>query len=296
MELPERDIEVLQLLSRNGIMTNEQVRLIYGNTSKYYLRRLEKLSKWGYIVRKSGHISITQKGIQLVGGKFSTFKIKEQNKTQRADLINLVFELPDWEIMFSKEVKLERGINRGAWIGAHIKKGEIEYGVYMLAAGNPRPVTVGRLWREINELPAKSLIQRAIIFCYSVQSMGAMINKIEDPSVRELLMLPYPNGLEVFKRYHSDGFRKLIAQRFPGPSPSGRKFADFIWDGKYVSILMANDAVKRANLKKYYGGLSEELEKREVIIVCSQGQHGVFSKHFPHAKFALLHNNKDEFI
>ncbi len=296
MEFPVRDMKVLQLLCRNGVMSNAQVKFLYGNTSKYYLRRLERMSKNGYIVRKSGYVSITQKGVQLIGGEFKATRVRKWNKSQRADLIDLVFKLPEWEIKFGTEIKRERGLNRGALISALIKKREIEYAIYMLATETPRAVSIGRLWREINELPAKSFINRAIVFCYSPKGMSAMVSKTTKPLVKELLLLPYPYGLEIFKKYQTDYLKNIIMQRFPGAAPSGRLFADFLWQGKYVAILIGNDFIKRYYLKEYFEGLGQRLEKKEVIIVCIKDQYRVFSENFPHAKFAVLQDEMEAFL
>jgi DNA-binding Lrp family transcriptional regulator len=296
IELPARDMKVLQLLCRNGIMTNEQVKQIYGNTSRYYLKRLEKMSRQGYIVRRAGYVSITQKGVQLLGEGNKAVRVKKWNRTQRADLIDIMFELTDWEVKFTTEIKRERGLNRGAIIDGLIKKGETEYAIYILSAESPRPVSIGKLWREINELPAKSYIHRAIVFCPSPKSMGLILAKVKNPLIKKLLLLPQVNGLELFKKYQSNDFDNIVKQRFPEATPAGRNYADYMWQGKYVTILVCNDAIKRYYLKEYYEGLGERLEGKEVIIVCLQGQYGLFSEIYPRAKFAVIDNDMQKFL
>lgn len=289
MELTERDMEVLQLLSRSGVMSNEQTKKIYGNPKLYHIRRLEKMSKEGYVIRKSGYVSITQKGMQFLGVDNKLVRINSWDKPQRAEMVDLVFEMPGWEVKFGTEIKRERNLNRGSRIGAVLKKADIEYAVYQLTAESPRPETIGRLWNEINELPEKGNMQKAVIFCKTSDGMAAIAAKIKKPRVKEILLLPNSEGISILWVYHSEQFKDLLAQKFPGITPStARKYADYQWQGNYVSILLTNDAVKRHYLHDYYNSQSHQRENKDVIIVCTNDQRTFFANLYPLAKIVSL--------
>lgn len=288
MELAERDMELLLLLSKCGVMRNEQIKKFYGNPKKYHIKRLEKMSKEGYLLRRLGFVSITQKGLQLLGIENRLAQIKSWAKPQRADMVDLVFNMPGWEVKFGTEIKRERGLNRGSLISAVIKKESVEYAVYQLTAENPKPVTLGRVWNEIQGLPVKGNINRVVVFCKIGAGMEALIAKAVKPKVEEVLLLPYPEGVKILRTYHTEYIYNQLSQKLPGVTPlTTRKFADYQWQGNYVSVLLTNDVVKRYYLNEYYSG-SYQREQRQVIIVCAESQRDYFTKQFPLAKIVTV--------
>jgi len=207
--------------------------------------------------------------------------------------------MPQWEVKFGTEVKREKGINRGARIGAVIQKGNIKYAVYQLMSNQPKAVTVGRLWKELNDLRDKGL-ERAIVFC-TQSGEKALFEKVASENLsnlwlQELSLLSFPNGIYSINTLHSDGFSRLIRSKFPGLIPAPRRYADFQWQSSYVSVLVTNDAIKRRLLLSHIGTKAYELEQKSIIIVCTETQFPVFSKDFPSAYYAVLSGDMELFL
>lgn len=296
MVLAMRDMEMLELLSRSGVMSNEQIKKIYGNPKKYHIKRLDRMSKEGYVVRKSGYVNITQKGLQEIG-KDKPVRVKRREKQLRVGMVDLVFELSGWEVKFGTETKRERNLNHGMRFSAVINNGEAEYAVYQLNAQNPRPTTVGRIWNEIQELPHKAQIYRAVVLCYTTGSMSAIISKISKPTSKEILILPYPQGVYLLRERATQEFENRIARQFPGLIPIGaRRYADYQWKGYDVSVLVTNDAVKHYHLKEHYGNKLTKRENRKIIIICTEEQRQPFSELYPEGIFAVMDNNLKTFL
>jgi len=285
----ERDVHLLKMLYKNGVLSNEQIREMYGHTSSYYKKRLTQLSKERYLIRDNGYVRITSKGIAEIGIVGIPKKLRRKEMKRRVEVLNAVRLLPEWEVLLSVEIKKKKGLNKSSHIDAYIEKDGIGYAVYMVDAKTIRPVTLGRLWNEMQEMPLKG-INRVMVLFEHAAAMSQVASKVEKPRMEELLLLPYPSGIDLFNAYCSEGFKDCLSEKLPGLEPldSARKFADYQWQGNYVSVLVTNDAVKRYYLGRYYNGLSYQAEKKDIVIVCAGDQRVFFANLYPLAKIVAL--------
>lgn len=292
MELTERDTDLLILLHRNGALNIEHVREIYGCPSSYHRKRLTKLSKEGYLVRSKGFVQITSRGMAAAGIMGEPKKLRKVDLKRRAGVLSAVRMVPGWSATLTTEVKEKRGLNRSAYIDAYIERNGIGYAVYLIDSKILRPVTLGRLWNEMQEMSLKGL-NRVIMLFEHVTAMVLMASKVNKPKMDELLLLPYPGSIELFSAYHSERLPALLQEKLPGVGPlaSARLYADYQWQGNYVSILLTNDAVKRYYLSEYYDGPSYQMEKKDVVIVCASDQRKFFANLYSLAKIVSLDRN-----
>lgn len=292
LKLTDRDIDVLQTMARVGVLSNRQVKRLYGDPSRYHIKRLEKFQEMGYIVRENGYSQVTKKGMAALGIDGTPKRLRKVDITKRVKVVDLIEMIPYWEVKLGYEIKAEEKINRNAYLDAAlVKQGQV-YVVYLVDAKELRPVTLGRLWREMQELPLKGLKRMLILFEHSM-AMGMVAAKVDKPRMEELLLLPYPGGIEIFNIYNDNVFINLLNDKLPGMAPltSDRLFADYQWQGNYVSILVANDAVKRYYLHEYFDGLSYQTEKKDVVIVCTNDQRTFFANMYPLAKIVTMDRN-----
>lgn len=292
VKLTERDIDVLRMMARAGVLCNRQVKRLYGNPKRFHIRKLEKFQELGYVVRDNGYSQVTRKGMAALGIDGTPKRLRKIDIKKRVRVVDLIEMLPDWDVKLGYEVKAEEKINRNAYLDAAIKRQERTYVIYLIDAKEPRPVTLGRLWNEIQEMPLKGLSRVLMLFEHAT-AMGLVAAKVKKPRIEELLLLPYPDGIELFNTYHGTGFIALLQNKLPGLEllTSDRLFADYQWQGNYVSVLITNDAVKRYCLHEYYNGLSYQTEKKDVVIVCTSDQRTFFANLYPLAKIVSLDRN-----
>lgn len=265
--LTDRDKKLLHLLGKCGVLRTEQAKLIYDGVKKYHLRRIEKLASKGMIVREHGYIRPTSRGLQAAGFEGRPIRVKKHQYKDRVLAVDVLSNFQDWEIEYAIELKRREVVERRSQISAVISKGSLQYGVY-IQAHTPRPSTVCFLRSEMRELHMAG-IERVIIF-YLTSDYTEVFGKAPD-YIKECCLLPYPAGVNSFKRIFTQDFRAFINQRFPGLKPCRRPFAHFQWQGKYITVMHTNDLVKRQSLSDYLTYVQNR-EARKCLLVCTPGQ------------------------
>lgn len=287
-----QDIALLTLVNRCGAVTNEQARLIYGTETKLYLKRLVRLSSNHIIARSDSYIEITDKGSAILNqGK--RVRIKDWERPYRADMAQLVFDLPDWVVEFGTEVKRRIEINRGSRLGAIVTKGDIAYAVYQLMAANPNEDRLGIVCKELQGWAACGINKAVII--YKSDTAIKMLANISVDTLGEILLVRDGTSLSLLGRYHSNDFVRLLLQRFPGLVHSGRKLAQYRYNDEYVCVQVFYDAVAMKYLHNYYNGLGHKSEGRMVNIVCTDNTSKYLRELFPHAKFHIISDDLTHF-
>lgn len=268
VELTERDIALLHLLSRCGIMKSSQAQQIYGDVKRYHLHRIEKLSKAGMIIRNYGVIRPSKKGLQAIGYKGEPVRLLKHQFKDRALAVELLLSFPDWDSTFGIELKRQGLLERGSRIVGTVSRDNLKYAFYFLSY-KPRSKTVTSLQSELEDLRLWD-ITRVAIFCTTAKIINAL--DLEPPSnIEECYLLPYPAGVDSFRRIFTDDFVAFINQRFPGIKPCTRPFAHFEWQDNYITVMHTNDIVKRQALLEYLT-YAQKRESRKCIIVCTPGQ------------------------
>mgnify|MGYP000846264635 CR=1 FL=1 len=281
--LTDRDKKLLHLLGKCGVLRTDQAKLIYDGVRKYHLRRIEKLASKGMIVREHGYIRPTSRGLQAAGFEGRPIRVKKHQYKDRVLAVDVLSNFQDWEIEYAIELKRREVVERRSQISAVISKGSLQYGVY-IQAHTPRPSTVCFLQSEMRELHMAG-IERVIIF-YLTSDYTEVFDKAPD-YIKECCLLPYPAGVNSFKRIFSQDFRAFINQRFPGLKPCRRPFAHFQWQGKYITVMHNNDLVKRQALIDYLT-YAQKRESRPCIIVCAPSQAQEISNLFQEYEMELI--------
>lgn len=268
INVTERDIRLIQLLSRCGVMRPGQAKIAYGDVSRYHLRRVEKLVSFGLLMRDSGYIRVTAKGLRAAGITERPLRLEKHRYREHEIIINLLTEFPDWEFTFAIDLKRRETVQNSSKLGAVIRKDTLRYGIYVLT-NRPRPATVVFLRSEMADL-RNSGIERLLVFCTAPEIMRAFGDDTPD-GIREFCLLPYPEGVQSFRQLFTPEFKAFINARFPGLTPSRRPFAHFEWRDAFITVLVHNDLVKKRYLQEYL----EHAQKREgkrCIVVCSPDQ------------------------
>lgn len=300
IELTEKDKIMLTLLGKCGTIHNDQLKKIYGDVSKYHLKRLDQLRKENYISRDWGYVGATATGLKAVGmGNFPVIKLERHQKKRRAESVSMYFMLKDeWQIKFGTEIKRQENINRGARVDMIINNGEKEYVVYLFTE-TPRDATIKRLINEIKEFTIKGT-NRTVIFCKNSETMQKIGNAFTDlEGIKELLLLPYNEAwVEIFKRANSPEFKDLLHKHYPGltQNQTGHIYSDYQWQGIEISVLVTNDLVKRHYLARHIKSIAFIKEEKEIIVICTQSQAPFFSKLFPKVKLSVVTENISTFL
>ena len=99
-ELTDRDIALLHILGRCGVMKPAQANIIYGGVKRYHIRRIERLSKTGMIIRDKGYIRPTKKGLDAAGYEREIVRIQKHQYKDRSLAVGLLLAFPEWDVSF----------------------------------------------------------------------------------------------------------------------------------------------------------------------------------------------------
>lgn len=302
MELTDRDYSLLELISKSGAVSNTQVHKLYGEElSSYHIKRLKVLSREGYISRKNGFVTLKIKGLKAVGINSKPKKPKDFIVQKKAEMAELFFRMEGWDIVFAKEFKKVENFYKGGRVEAVIGNGDYKFGIYHLHSKIPKANTVTIYLNEINTLPKKVDINRAVIFC-KPECADIIIQKVEKLVVEELLLLPYPRGMRLIENRYNDYFDDILREEFPGirKGLSTLKLAEYTWATKdgvyYISDLLTNDAMKTFYLDAYYNNKLLQSTDKKIIILCTFARYPEIKKRYPLATIRVMTDTLGAFV
>jgi hypothetical protein len=153
---------------------------------------------------------------------------------EHALAVELASQLPDWEPIYSRRLKRASVLMNQSRCCVSIARKGIIYAAYFINE-IPRAVNMSHLLTEFDDLPTAETremppIERVLIFCTSDAVMQAMDKALDSKlpqRLRQCFLLPYPQGVEWFKRMWSPEILKFMAARFPGYYPSNRDMFHF---------------------------------------------------------------------
>jgi hypothetical protein len=207
-------------------------------------------------------------GLQAAGYGGELVRIQKHQYRNRALAVELLLAFPEWDISFGIELKRQDMIERRSQIAGVIERSNLKYALYVIS-NIPTPGNVTFIRSELRDLRLWG-IDRIGIFCTNKKIIEAMT--IEPPKgIKECCLLPYPAGVDSFRRIFADDFVAFINQRFPGVKPCTRPFAHFEWQGNYITVMHTNDLVKRQALINYLT-YAQKRESRKCILVCTPRQ------------------------
>ncbi|AEG14493.1 hypothetical protein Desku_0894 [Desulfofundulus kuznetsovii DSM 6115] len=283
-QLTQRDMELLRYLAKCSVLTLGQAKRIYGNTEQYHYRRLKCLEERGYVrteSRYSRYIEATKLGIKEAGYDHSPPRLRDKDQCRhKARVAEICLGLPNWEYLSPREVKQSTTVNKSYRLDGLLRKDGKEYVVYLLS-DDPRRTTIQGIKHELNDMPYHR-IYNAIVFCPTLKAMEHFY--IDIPKLEELLLLPYPYGIELLR--HKDEIEGRIEDLLRGYEKANRRFADYQKGQTYVSVLAFNDVVKKEQLEAYLK--LRDREKKDVEIVCLESQSRKLTEQFPGVKLITI--------
>ncbi|MGB4428788.1 MAG: hypothetical protein WBI48_04020, partial [Thermacetogeniaceae bacterium] len=129
-KLTDRDVALLHFLGRCGVMKTAQANVIYGGVKKYHVRRIERLSKAGMIIRDKGYIRPTKKGLVAAGYEGDIVRIKKHQCKDRALAVELLLRFPEWNVRFGIELKRQNLLERRSQVAGIIERSNLKYAIY----------------------------------------------------------------------------------------------------------------------------------------------------------------------
>jgi DNA-binding Lrp family transcriptional regulator len=267
--LTAKDIRLIRLLSQCGVIKPDQARIIYGDdSSKYHLRRVEKLVSAGIIARTHGYIRATAAGLRKAGITDEPLRIDRHRYQEHSIIVDIASRFPGWIVTYPRELKNKNIVERKSRLCMTLSWGDMIYAVYLFTEV-PNAATLHAFLSEIGGLPAHK-ISKIVVFCTSPEILQA-IAAAEIKKVAECCLLPYPQGVDAFRRSHSKEFAAFLQNRFPGLKPSKYPFAHYEYKEAYITVLIHNDLVKRASLVKC-PKINPFWQTLHHIAICSPGQ------------------------
>ena len=280
-ELTEKDLELLGLISKSGVITLKQAQQIYGGSKWYHYDRVQTLKKRGYLQKKSGYIELTNKGASLFNQNRYRYK-EDYLKGLRADMAEIIMNLGNWNIISVSQAKHKHNLNQRIYFKCLLSHNNLEYAIYMLGE-KPKKQTLAPIKGEIKFLAHGTNIDRAIVFGASDESLSMFGN--DELGMKELLLLKYPDSLPVLNNYqklkeHAEllfGSQQLVV--------TDRPFADYETKDGFVTFLMLNDLVKMNNLYNYLH-LPHKIKK--VTIVCLSSREEIMRQMYRKSELVVI--------
>lgn len=284
MQLKERDYELLHLLAKTGAITFEQAQQIY-NTKNYHYHRLIRLEKAGYIHKEGRYIQITGKGASLVGGE--RLRLSPYTLSRYSAFAELVMNLKNYEAVPQKELRKNYQMEKRNNYQGGLRLKDRIYFVYVL----PDSPTRNKLLITKNEIDYLSFTQQVAPYPEAKNIRGAII-LTKDPKVLnefpvvdyralEVMLLPYPDGIEIIDSWADDTYHQYLRSLIPKPNAvSIKPFAHYETPDAYHVFMMTNDLNKKFRLDAYFRA---QVESKPVYIYCLEEQSEYFSRQFPYA-------------
>jgi hypothetical protein len=284
IELTERDIKLLEELAELSMIKVSNVSQIYGN-DRYYEIRLLDLKKAHYVRRLKGYVMLGINGIKYakehgleVRHVPSTYGQKE--RIQKISDLYYDFKGSEWTFIDSRKIKEQRkSLDRGSnFLGLLV--GRTEYAIYNIGK-RPDEKKITLIKKEQEKLHRIG-IYRTIVFYEDPQARE--MYGTEGIGLKEQLLLPYPYGIELVRRYGErdlveEAAMKVYGERLKEPD---WKEADYTVDNKQIMVLVMNDVEKIAKIKNYFELAQYRYTKTEEIeILCLEEQEEMFREMFP---------------
>ncbi|NMA64580.1 MAG: hypothetical protein GX964_11170 [Syntrophomonadaceae bacterium] len=200
-------------------------------------------------------------------------------------MADLVMELTNWEIYSAREVRNKYSLNRANRFRGSVVRDGHEYAVYLVSS-NPYARTLSAIQGEIKFLACSTPIRRAMVFAPNHDVLERF--GLDDQEAEELLLLIYPDSLQLLNNYHSDEFQSYLQSLVAGFAPTDSPFADYEADDEYVADLILNDIVKINSLAAYF----HLQHRKKVSIICLDSQKELMQSRFPSARQIIIPNKK----
>lgn len=268
--LTDKDIELLKFIGKIGVCTIGQAKELYGSGNKWYhYKRVQRLQENKFIIKRGKYIELSGKGADVVGEKKYYFRRNEIRETH-AEIAHIALAFKDFEILSSREVREEFGLNRKTYFKNVLVHEGLYYFIYLLSE-NPTKKSINGIKSELKTLASSGIARQSIVFAPTPTAMAAF--GVDGCKQDQLFLLPYPSGVDLLKSHLTNPI-KINAPR------TRKLFADHEAETHYVAILTLNNLARRQALAAYF----EIGHIKPVVIYCLESQLEVFSYQYPKAK------------
>lgn len=295
VELTERDVEFLKLLSEYKIVNINDAAKFYG-TRSYHEKRLTVLKNDGFIKRKKNCIFLARKGREFLlkncGIKAPRLPSEKAMKERSLKIAKLYISFlnSEWEFLPSWKVKEEYQLDRrGLYYG--MIRNDIEYMIYSIGK-DPSDDKILQVKSELQKLYSIGF-RRAVVFAETPRAMASY--GIEALGLDEQLLLPYTElGINIVKKLHGGKLiEKAVKMTFGNIQKPTWVNADFsLPDGRQGLVLITNDIEKRARLRDYFKmARYRHTGTQKIVILCLESQIEIFKQEFPDCEIIGIDEN-----
>lgn len=268
--LNDKDIQLLEFISKTGVCTISQAKELYGAENKWYhYKRVERLEADRYVIKRGKYIELSSKGADTVGQKKFYFR-RNEIRESHAELAYLALELKDFEILSNRSVREEYGLNRKTHFRSVLVHEGLYYFVYLLTEA-PNSWLVNGIKAELRTLASSGIARHSIVFAPTPTAMAVF--GVDGCKQDQLFLLPYPSGVDLLKSHFTNPI-KINAPKTRKP------FADYEAETQYITNLILNNLARRQALAAYF----ETHHTKPVVIYCLESQLELFSYQYPRAK------------
>lgn len=128
MQLTERDLELFKLLSASGVCTLEQARKVYDGSKWYHYKRIDRLCKAGYLLKRGSYIELAKEGAETVGDSKYRFRHDDLRKIH-SEVANIALLLGE-SFISSRQLRKQYGLNRRNHFKGELLLDEINEWIY----------------------------------------------------------------------------------------------------------------------------------------------------------------------
>jgi len=280
--LQKRDIELLHFLALYRCIKLEYVKSIY-QTNIYYLRRIEKLSKYKYITRSKKKIYLGKVGRVYL--KENNIPIREWcrddkniNRIERITNIAGAFYNSKYEFIPSFKLKNEIYTKIGRkYMGQLIDKETNKiYIIYYLPDNMNR-----KLLKTIQKDIQKEDQENSILIFYDSEETAIRYG-LQSYGFKELLLLQFTkDNVSIFKDYNNKTKEILSNITNANLQPSLWQGADYFIEenNSYISALVLQDIRKVQEILQYFK--VNEHSNRNIIVFCFTKDKARYEKLLP---------------
>ncbi len=288
IKLNEVDIKLFQLIAASGTCTLEQARQLYGGNQWYHYKRIQRLEDDRYLIKRGKYLELTKRSAELIGEPKYRFR-HDGVREAHAEIADIVLSL-GLDFISNRQLRSEYGLNRKTYFKGAVIIDGYYYFLYLLG-DKPSNQYLGGLKAELRTYSASGITRKSVVFAPTPTAMAMFGN--DHCKQDELLLLPYPSGINLLNQYFSAGNQDYINSLIPGAVPTRQPFAHYESPSQYYTVLILNDIAKRNALTGYF---MSPFQNKPVSIICLDSQKSLFASQYPNAQLISVPDYMSEAV
>jgi hypothetical protein len=287
VNVTERDHNLLVNIAKYGVLNTDYAKEIYCS-NLYYKRRLTKLSKENFIIRKSGLMHLAREGMQYLDNNNIPYKKPPRSKELKkrvTDILRITREINSWEFLPSWEVKADYNFDRGGRYYGMLRSNDcrnLEYLLYRITHKTTEDAVSQLKKKELRNWINRGIF-RVIILVENKEALD--IYNPEALGLTEQLIIPHNSiGMALINLMGKTDIEELAVKKLycsDNLEPSKWKDADYQIGEKYIVSLIKNDIEKQIRLKNYMEfAAARHTSLPDLEIVCLESQRQKYESMF----------------